>query len=48
MNIWSHLLGFLLFLGTFFFLLVAPPETVRSHVELAPILVQLFTYQVGN
>ena len=45
-NIWSHLLGFLYFFVIMTHILLWPPETVQTPLELAPIILQLMTYQV--
>lgn len=44
-NIWSHLLGFLIFFYFFCHTLAAPPPEVDSHLEQLPIVIQLISYQ---
>ena len=45
-NIWTHLIGFLIFMTCFGYIIWSPPREIHSYLELAPLMVQLVSYMV--
>ena len=45
-NIWTHLIGFFIFMTCFGYIIWSPPREIHSYLELAPLMVQLVSYMV--
>ena len=45
-NIWTHLIGFLIFMSCFGYIIWSPPREIKSYTEIVPLLVQLISYMV--
>ena len=45
-NIWTHLIGFLIFMTCFGYIIWSPPREIQSYFEIVPLLVQLISYMV--
>lgn len=45
-NIWSHLIGFLIFVYCLVLVIWRPPREVSSYLELLPLVLQLTSYMV--
>jgi predicted membrane channel-forming protein YqfA (hemolysin III family) len=46
-NIWSHLIGFLIFFYFLAGIVIFPPKETESNLELLPLIIQLISYQVN-
>jgi len=45
-NIWTHLIGFFIFMTCFGYIIWSPPREIHSYLELAPLMVQLMSYMI--
>ena len=47
-NIWSHLIGFGIFVYCLILVIWSPPRQVNSIFELVPLIIQLLSYMVST
>lgn len=47
-NIWTHLIGFLIFVYCLLLVIWSPPREIHSLYELFPLVIQLLSYMVST